>query len=49
VDFRRAPAFAHDKHGGMIARDTTHEAVPIAARWIELGGAVRKIEDHLLL
>jgi hypothetical protein len=48
-EFRRAPTFAHDKYGGMIAGDATHEAVPIASGLIELWGAVKKIKDHLLL
>jgi hypothetical protein len=48
-DFGRTPTFAHDKQGGMVTRDTTYEAVPVAACGIEFGGAMKKIEDHLLL
>jgi hypothetical protein len=46
--FRCPPAFAHYKYGGVIAHHTTHEALPVATRWIELGGAAEDVQDHLL-
>jgi len=47
-NLRRPPAFAHDKYGGVIAHHTTHEALPVATRWIELGGAAEDVQDHLV-
>jgi hypothetical protein len=33
---------------GVVSDDAADEALPITARRIELGGATKKIEDHIL-
>ncbi|MGO4885323.1 MAG: hypothetical protein ACLP59_31530 [Bryobacteraceae bacterium] len=42
-NFRRPPAFAHDKYGGVIAHHATHETLPVAARRIELWRAAKAV------